>query len=180
MLHSWYFLCISMWLFLRAYIGACVYVCVCVCVCECTLMCLTLASRARVCQRGVALSAHLSSLERSHSATPVAVRALCPPQCVALLPSLPLSLPPPLPPPSTSPPPHSCLLSCVHWPSAHSLEHVLFILHSPSSNHTRTLTRRMHTNTVCMPTHLNGYTLKMKSDTHTHTHNYTSHSPMYV
>lgn len=63
---------------------------------------LTLASRARVCQRGVALSVHLSSLERSYSATPVAVRALCPPQCAALLPSLPslfflpCSLPPPL------------------------------------------------------------------------------------
>lgn len=76
-------------------------------------------SDARVCQRGTALSVHLSSLERSHSKTPLAVTLRCSPP-------LPPP-PPPLPHALLSPPPHSCLLSCVHWPSSRSLEHVLFI-----------------------------------------------------
>ena len=93
------------------------------------------------------------------------------PSTVCCSPPIPPSSPllPPLPPPSTSPPPpppHSCLLSCVHWPSAHSSEHVLFISHSPSGNHTRKLTHKMHMNTVCVPTHYNGHTLQMKSHTH--------------
>lgn len=48
--------------------------------------------------------------------------------CQGTLPSLPSRLLLLLLPPR--PPPHSCLLSCVHWPLAHSLEHVLFISHS--------------------------------------------------
>lgn len=56
------------------------------CWCVCASM---LVSRATVCQRGVALSVHLSNLESSHPATPVVVRALCPPQCAALLPPSP-------------------------------------------------------------------------------------------
>lgn len=62
--------------------------CVCVCLCACLLMDLC-------CHQGIVLSVHLSSQERSHSATPVAVRALCPAQCISLL--LPPSITP-LPP----------------------------------------------------------------------------------
>lgn len=155
------------------------YVCTGVCFTgACCVCALTPASRARVCQQGVALSVHLSSLERSHSVTPVAVRALCPPQCVALLPYLPLSSPPPSPFSSPNPPPHSCLLSCVHWPSSHSSEHVLFISQSPA--HTSRLTHKMHANTVCIPIHSNGHTLKMKSHKHSlHEINMYTHRPLH-
>lgn len=178
MLRPSWFLCISTWSFLPTHtpvwVGS-----VCVCVCLGTYVDVSVCSRRHqepVCQRGVALSVYLSSPERSHSATPVAVRALCPPRRAALLPCLPpLSSSSPPPSPSSSPPPHSCLLSCVHWPSAHSSEHVLFISHGPSSNHTRTLTLKMRMNTACVPTHLNRHALEMKSRTHTHTL-----CPMYV
>lgn len=164
-------------------ISSCLYRClcvfVCVFVCQCTLMCLCTHAgiKSRVCQRGVVLSVHLSSLERSHSATPVAVRALCPPHRVALLPSLPLSRLPPLPPPSTSPPPHSCLLSCVHWPSAHSLEHVLFISQSEQQSHRHVNTQNAHK--YCMHADTLKWVNAQNEVTRTHTHNQASHCPMY-
>ena len=126
-----------------------------------------LASRARVCRRGVALSVHLSGLERSHSATPVAVRALCPPQCVALLPSL-----PPLPffLPSLLLPPLLLLLLLTAASSAVSTGHQPTPRSMSCLSHTVraaiTLTHKMHMNTVCVPTHYNGHTLQMKSHTH--------------
>lgn len=141
---------------------------------------LTLASRARVCQRGVALSVHLSSLERSHSAAPVAVRALCPPQCVALFPSLPLS---------SSPSSllhsfhflsfsHSCLLSCVHWLSSHSSEHVLFISHSPA--HTRSRTRAPADTQDAHKYFIHADTLKWRYTENEVTQKLSPHCPMHV
>lgn len=144
--------------FLHAYIDVCVRSCGCTSV---------LASRARDRQWGIALSVHLSSLERSHSATPAAVRALCPPQFAALPPSLPLSPPSPLlrnspshfsSSSSSQLPPQLCLLAAVPLLRACPV----YLAEPEQQSHPTRLTHKMLTNTVCMPTHSSGYTLKMK------------------
>lgn len=80
--------------------------------------------------------------ERSHSATPAAVRALCPPQRAALfLPSLLLLTA------------ASSAVSTGCWPTPRSMS---CLSHSSSSIHTRMPTPRMHINTVCALIHLKG------------------------
>ena len=147
--HSLSVFCASGWgLFARDDIGVCVRLSAWVHVYVSVRSCWH--QEPESCLRGVALSVHLSDLESSHSATPVAVRALLPLRGVSL-PSPPLPSPPSLhrlpslPPASTSPPPHSCLLSCVHWPSVPLLGPCpVYLTHLEQRSHPHVNTRDAH------------------------------------
>lgn len=124
--------------------------------------------QTRFIQRGVALSVHLSSLERYHSATPVAVGALCPPQCVALLSTHPSSSSPPSSfhlSSSSQLPPQLCPLATGPLLGACPV----YLTQFEPQSHPHANTRDAHEYCMCADTLKRGCTLDEVTQTRTHT-----------